>query len=86
MPPAIPAETDSGHENETDRPGTSANAGPARWYGEYDSAGVDLSLLRYLLQLSPLERLRLMDQHARDSSLLEEYGRRRRETQAGANR
>jgi hypothetical protein len=52
------------------------------YYGEYDEAGVDLSLLRYMLRLSPLERLVLMEQHARDTRLLYEYGQRHREAQA----
>lgn len=52
---------------------------PVAFYGEYDEAGVDLSLLRYLLRLSPLDRLRLMEQHARETLLLYEYGRRQRE-------
>jgi hypothetical protein len=48
----------------------------ANFYGEQDESGVDLSLLRYTLSLSPLERLRLMERHARDTQLLIEYGRR----------
>jgi hypothetical protein len=39
-------------------------------YGEYDENGVDVSLLRSLLALSPLERLRVMERHARDTRLL----------------
>ena len=30
-------------------------------HGDYDESGVDLSLLRWILTLSPLERLQLMD-------------------------
>jgi hypothetical protein len=56
------------------------------YYGEYDEAGVDLSLLRYMLQLSPLERLVRMEQHARDTLILLEYGRQNREAEASANR
>jgi hypothetical protein len=55
-------------------------------YGEYDEAGVDLSLLRWFLQLTPVERLALMEQHARDTRVLYEYGRRHREAQAAAHR
>ena len=51
-------------------------------YGDYDDNGVDLSLIRYTLSLSPWERLVLMDRHARDTELLMEYGRRSREAQA----
>lgn len=57
-----------------------------RSFGEHDENGVDVSLLRYLLQLSPLERLRLMEQHARDSEALREHGRRHRETRPPENR
>ncbi len=65
-------------------PGVEAQAkkdvGP--YYGEYDENGVDLTLLRYMLRMSPRERLLLMDQHARDTMRLYEYGRRHREDQA----
>lgn len=75
------------------KPPTSPNAaglpaaapGPAP-YGDYDENGVDLSLLRYLLSLSPLERLRLMERHARDTQMLNEYGRRYREASSGSGR
>jgi hypothetical protein len=55
-------------------------AAPYRYYGEYDENGVDVSLLRWLLSLTPLERLQLMERHARDTRLLNEYGRRGRQT------
>jgi hypothetical protein len=55
-------------------------------YGDCDENGVDLSLLRYLLSLSPLERLRLMERHARDTQMLNEYGRRHREASSGSGR
>lgn len=54
----------------------------AGWYGEYDEAGVDLSLLRWMLQLTPYERLVHMERHARDTLLLYEYGLRHREAEA----
>jgi len=54
-------------------------------YGEQDENGVDLSLLRYMLRLSPLERLRVMERHARDTELLYEYGRRHREAKAAGD-
>jgi hypothetical protein len=63
-----------------------AQLATADYYGEYNADGVDLSLLRYLLQLSPLERLKLMERHARDTQILFEYGRRHREAQAGRDR
>ena len=55
-----------------------------RWFGEYDENGVDVSLLHELLRLSPLERLRRMERHARDTKILNEYGRRHREATARA--
>jgi hypothetical protein len=55
-------------------------------YGEYDENGVDVSLLRYMLSLSPLERVQLMDRAAREALLLMEHGRRHREAQAARNR
>jgi hypothetical protein len=68
------------------RPALAPRPGAPNYYGEYDANGVDLSLLRYLLQLSPLERLRLMERHARDTQALYDYGRRHREAQAGRDR
>jgi len=53
------------------------------YYGEYDENGVDVSLIRYMLGRTPLERLILMEQHARDTQVLFEYGRRHRETKTG---
>jgi hypothetical protein len=37
------------------------------WYGEQDENGVDLSLIRENLKLTPLERLRKADRGARDA-------------------
>ena len=56
------------------------------YYGEYDENGVDLSLLRYMLSLSPLERLKVMEQHARDTETLHEYGRKHWEAEARRDR
>lgn len=77
-----------GAEQQPDRLLQAEPFGPSRVtnYGEYDASGVDVSLLRYLLSLSPLERLTLMEQHARDTLILFEYGRRHREAKAAANR
>jgi hypothetical protein len=47
--------------------------------GEYDENGVDVSLIRYVLGLSPVERLSVMERHAQDTLTLMEYGRRHRE-------
>lgn len=46
----------------------------------YDERGVDLTLLRARLQLTPLERLQHMERHARDVRILMAYGKRHRET------
>ena len=40
------------------------------WYGEQDENGVDLSLIRENLKLTPLERLRRMEQAAADAQQL----------------
>jgi hypothetical protein len=55
-------------------------------YGDYNEAGVDLSLLRWVLSLTPRERLELMERHARDTLRLLEHGRRHREAKAGPHR
>ena len=52
----------------------------AEYDGQHDENGVDVSLLRTILQLSPLERLCLMERHARDTQTLNEYGRQHRKT------
>jgi hypothetical protein len=52
---------------------------PVITYGEHDENGVDLSLLRWLLSKSPLERLQIMERAARDTKKLNEYGRKLRE-------
>jgi hypothetical protein len=52
------------------------------WYGEQDENGVDLSLIRAALKLSPTERLRRSDKARRDALRLLEYGRRQRERNA----
>jgi len=56
------------------------------WYGEQDENGVDLSLIRANLKLTPRERL-LRGDRARQSALrLLEYGRRKREIDAREKR
>ena len=53
--------------------------GDPNWYGEQDENGVDLSLIRSNLRLTPEERL-LQGDRARYGALeLREYGRRHRE-------
>lgn len=48
-------------------------------YGEQDENGVDLSLIRMNLRLTPTERVRRGDKARRDALRLLEYGRRSRE-------
>ena len=55
-------------------------------YGEQDENGVDLSLIRESLKLTPLERLRKADRAWRDAVRLMEYGRRNREKPARTDR
>lgn len=50
------------------------------------TSGVDTSLIRYLLSLSPLERLTLMERAAKEQALLFEYGRRHREANTPTTR
>ena len=64
-------------------PAAGARPATALDYGDYDDSGVDLSLLRYMLGLSPLERLTRMEEHARDTLVLYEYGRQHRQAKAG---
>jgi hypothetical protein len=54
-------------------------------FGDYDQNGVDLTLLRWMLSLKPLERLAEMERHARDTLTLLEYGRQHRQAQAAPN-
>jgi hypothetical protein len=50
------------------------------WYGEQDVHGVDLSLIRENLKLTPRERLLRAERAARDALRLLEYGRRQRKS------
>jgi hypothetical protein len=52
---------------------------PRPTFPEQDENGVDLTLLRSVLALSPLERLRLMERKAKETRLLNDYGRRSRQ-------
>jgi len=54
-------------------------------YGEQDENGVDLSLIRENLKLTPTERVRRADQMRRQALRLMEYGRRQREESVRAN-
>ena len=48
-------------------------------YGEQDENGIDLSLIRENLRLTPLERIRRGDVARRRALELMEYGRRHRQ-------
>jgi hypothetical protein len=52
------------------------------YYGEQDENGVDLSLIRENLKLTPEERLLRGDRARRSALELLEYGRRQREHDA----
>jgi hypothetical protein len=56
------------------------------WYGEQDENGVDLSLIRENLKLTPEERLLRGDRARRGALELLEYGRRQREENAWRER
>lgn len=51
-----------------------------------DETGVDLTLLRWTLSMTPHERLLVMERAARDTLRLLEYGRQHREIQARSDR
>jgi hypothetical protein len=51
----------------------------SHYYGEQDENGIDLSLIRENLKLTPLERIRRGDLARRQALRLLEYGRRHRE-------
>ncbi len=54
-------------------------------YGEQDENGVDLSLIRENLKLTPLERIRKADAARRQTLRLLECGRRHRENAVRGN-
>jgi hypothetical protein len=54
-------------------------------YGDQDENGVDLSLIRYMLSLTPQERADRMSKACRDAYWLYEYGRRQREARPVEN-
>ena len=56
------------------------------WYGEQDENGIDLSLIRENLKLTPLERMIKAEAAEHDTRLLLDYGRRHREKQVRQNR
>lgn len=63
----------------TPPPGTGPEPLSPGWYGDQDENGVDLSLIREMLRLTPTERIRRMDRARRSALRLMEYGRRSRE-------
>jgi len=62
-------------------PGDGSGPLEIAWQGQ-DLHGVDLTLLRDMLQLPPIERLRRMERHARDIQALMAYGQRHRDAKA----
>jgi hypothetical protein len=56
------------------------------WYGEQDENGVDLSLIRSNLNVTPKERLLRGDRARRSALRLMEIGRRQREHDAERQR
>jgi hypothetical protein len=56
------------------------------YYGEQDENGIDLSLIRENLKLTPLERIIRGEEYADETLGLQEYGRRHREKQVRKNR
>ncbi len=56
------------------------------YYGEQDENGIDLSLIRENLKLTPLERMVRAEEYAEDTLRLQEYGRRNREKQLRKDR
>ena len=50
------------------------------WYGEQDENGIDLSLIRENLKLTPLQRIRKGADGTFQAKQLMEYGRRHRES------
>ncbi len=70
--------------NQQEPPARAWRSGPND-YGEQDENGVDLSLIRENLKLTPLERLRRAELARRQTLRLLEYGRRHREDSAGTD-
>ena len=56
------------------------------YYGEQDENGIDLSLIRENLNLTPLERIRRGETLADETLVLIEYGRRHYDNQIRTNR
>lgn len=54
-------------------------------YGEQDENGTDLSLIRWLLTMSPAERLMWGDRARDDALRLQEIGRRQRQAERAAH-
>jgi hypothetical protein len=52
-------------------------------YGEYSESGVDISLIKYLLSLPPIERVLLMERRARETSWMREHARPCTKTRPG---
>jgi len=67
-----------------DQPEWLKYCGP-NWYGEQDENGIDLSLIRENLKLTPLERIRKAEAALDDVLKLREYGHRHFENKVRAN-
>lgn len=76
--------TQSDNRNRSSTVGIAAVSLPS--FPEQDKSGVDLSLLRSVLALSPLERLRLMERRAQETRLLNSYGRRIHQARSRSDR
>jgi hypothetical protein len=55
-------------------------------YGEQDENGTDLSLIRSLMAMTPLERVRAGDEARRSALWLRQHARLRPQEPAGRNR
>ena len=59
---------------------------PADYGGEYDENGVDLSLIRYLLSLTPRERIIRMNEASRGAYQLQQHVRRNHQARSVEDR
>lgn len=70
---------------EIEKPTDSGTTSGQDTFGPYSDSGVDLSLLKYMLSLPPIERLRQMERSARDVEELLEYGQKHRQAKTAAD-
>lgn len=74
------SEQETNHEQQRQRPEGGGEGGFTP-FPEQNAAGVDLTLIRAMLELTPAERLARSDQATAETLRLMEYGRRHRERQ-----